>query len=114
MTQPKTRSRPRSNPLLSLLALNLAGGAAVAALAVAGLYSFDLFGLRELTLLDQSPVLAIAILAFGFLVTFGSVAMGAAVMMLGEDGEDDPEPRESGRTPAERTRSSPAAPLRSW
>ncbi len=95
MTQEMTRPSPGSyagrppNPLLRLLGLNLAIGAAVAALAVAGIFSFNLFGMRELAMLDQSPALAIAILAFGFVVTFGSVTMGAAVMMLGEGTQGD-------------------------
>lgn len=79
---------PRSNPLLRLLALNFATGVLVAMLAVGGLMMLDLFGLRRLMRLDQDPVLVVTVLLIGFIVTFSSVTMGAAVMMLGEAGAD--------------------------
>lgn len=71
------------SPLLRLLAVNLATGAAAAALLLGGLVAFNLFGLRDLILADHSPGAALGLLLFGLLITFGSTAMGTAVMALG-------------------------------
>jgi hypothetical protein len=77
------RSFLRRHPLIRFLALNLALGLVVAALAVGGLIGFDLFGLRRLIFADQSPVTALALFAGGFVVTFASTVMGSAIMGLG-------------------------------
>jgi hypothetical protein len=77
------RSHMRRHPLLRFLAINLALGIVIAALAVGGLMVFDTHGLRRLILQDQSPALAVALLAGGFIVTFGGVVMASAVMALG-------------------------------
>lgn len=74
------------DPLFRLLAVNLAIGSATAVLVLAGLIALDVQGLRDLILADSAPALALGLLLFGFVVTFGSVAMGAAVMALGSDG----------------------------
>ncbi|MBI5111928.1 MAG: hypothetical protein HZA68_08135 [Rhodovulum sp.] len=71
-------------PLVRLLAINLAIGLVIAVLAVAGLMALDAHRLRTLVLGDQSPVVAIGLLLFGFAVTLGSWVMGTAVMRLGE------------------------------
>ncbi len=76
---------PTGNPLFRLLAANLAGGVAVATLAVAGLVGLDCFGLGRLLLHDRDPAVALVLLTFGFVVTFGSAAMGSAIMMSGDD-----------------------------
>jgi hypothetical protein len=73
----------RRHPLLRFLALNMALGLVVAAVAVGGLIGFDLFGLRRLILADHSPVAALALFAGGFMVTFASTVMGSAIMGLG-------------------------------
>jgi hypothetical protein len=39
--------------------------------------------LRGLILSDQSPEIALLLLLFGFLLTFGSAAMGTAIMAIG-------------------------------
>jgi hypothetical protein len=70
-------------PLWRLLAINLAIGATVTALFVAGLYAFDLYGLRKLIAADRAPLVALGLLFFGCLITFGSVAMGSAIMAIG-------------------------------
>jgi hypothetical protein len=78
----------RAQPLLRLLAINLAVGAIVAALMLGGLIALDPGGLRHLLLADASPGLALGLLTFGFVVTFASVAMGSAIMALGRrDGQ---------------------------
>jgi hypothetical protein len=68
-------------PLIRLLAVNLAAGFAAAALMLAGLIALNPFRLRELMLADGPT--AFVLLLFGLTVTFGSAAMGSAVMMLG-------------------------------
>jgi hypothetical protein len=82
-------------PLIRLLAVNLLGGVAVAALMLGGLLALDPANLRELIFADRDPAAALAPLAFGLLITFGSAAMGSAIMALGAREE-----RRGGGTPA--------------
>ncbi|MES2193706.1 MAG: hypothetical protein V4517_04785 [Pseudomonadota bacterium] len=80
-------------PLFRLLAINLAAGTAVAALFVGGLMALNPVGLRDLILADSSPGTALGLLLFGFVVTFGSTAMGTAIMAMGRRQKDDESPR---------------------
>ena len=80
-------------PLFRLLAINLAAGTAVAALLVGGLLAVNPSGLRDLIFADRSPGTALGLLLFGFVVTFGSAAMGSAIMAMGQRQADDDEPR---------------------
>ena len=80
-------------PLFRLLAINLAAGMAVAALLVGGLLVVNPFGLRDLIFADNSPGTALGLLLFGFVVTFGSAAMGTAIMAMGQPLMDDAGPR---------------------
>ena len=76
MTKKETRSRktyacaqiPLPNPPLK-------GGR--------GLLALNPHGLRDLILADRSPATAIGLLLFGLFITFGSTAMGTAIMALG-------------------------------
>lgn len=70
-------------PLFRLLAINLAAGAAAAVLLLGGLLALNPHGLRDLILADHSPATAIGLLLFGLFITFGSTAMGTAIMALG-------------------------------
>jgi hypothetical protein len=70
-------------PLIRLLAVNLAIGAAIAALMLGGLMALNPGNLRDLILADRNGTAALVLLGFGLVVTFGSVAMGTAVMALG-------------------------------
>ena len=70
-------------PLLRLLAVNLAIGISVAVLMLGGLLVLNPLRLRDLILADRAGGAALALLLFGFLITFGSAAMGTAIMMLG-------------------------------
>jgi hypothetical protein len=79
----------RRQPLLRLLAINLAIGVAVAVIMLAGLLALSPHRLRDLILADSSAVVAVGLLLFGLLITFGSAAMGTAVMMLGRDDRRD-------------------------
>jgi hypothetical protein len=72
-------------PLFRLLLVNLAIGLAAAALLFGGLLLVNPYGLRGLILSDQSPATALIVLLFGFCITFGSAAMGTAIMALGRD-----------------------------
>ena len=69
-------------PLFRLLAINLAAGTVLAALLVGGLLALNPAGLRDLIFADSSPGTALGLLLFGFVVTFGSAAMGTAIMMV--------------------------------
>jgi hypothetical protein len=70
-------------PLWRLLMINLASGIVAAVLLVGGLLALNPFHLRELIFADAQGGAAIALLLFGFVVTFGSTAMGTAIMALG-------------------------------
>ena len=80
-------------PLFRLLAINLAIGMTVAALLVGGLLVLDPYHLRDLIFADSSPGTALGLLLFGFVVTFGSAAMGTAIMAMGTRAADDDTPR---------------------
>ncbi|CUU41289.1 hypothetical protein BVIRIDIS_02780 [Blastochloris viridis] len=49
---------------------------------VAALVAVDAHGLGTLVMQSEAPLLPLAVLTFGFVVTLSSVAMGAAVMLL--------------------------------
>jgi hypothetical protein len=98
-------------PLFRLLAINLAAGTVLAALLVGGLLALDPGGLRELIFADRSPGTALGLLLFGFIVTFGSTAMGTAIMMTGARPTDDEGPRGPPRLLAQRA-SQPTATTR--
>ena len=76
-------------PLFRLLAINLAAGTALAVLLVGGLLLLNPGGLRHLIFADASPGTALGLLLFGFIVTFGSTAMGTAIMAIGRAADDD-------------------------
>jgi hypothetical protein len=80
-------------PLFRLLAINFAAGAALAALLVGGLLALNPSGLRDLILADRAPGTALGLLLFGFIVTFGSAAMGSAIMAAGMSEVDDEDHR---------------------
>jgi hypothetical protein len=72
-------------PLIRLLAINCAAGAAAAVLLLGGLMALNPGNLRGLILTDRAGAVAFALLLFGLVATFGSVAMGSAIMALGRD-----------------------------
>ncbi|MFZ2156018.1 MAG: hypothetical protein WAV72_07865 [Bradyrhizobium sp.] len=80
-------------PLFRLLAINLGIGIALAALLVGGLLALNPAGLRDLIFADSSPGTALGLLLFGFVVTFGSTAMGTAIMAMGQPPDDNKPPR---------------------
>jgi protein-S-isoprenylcysteine O-methyltransferase Ste14 len=80
----------RKTPLARLLAINLAIGAVLALLLVGGLLLLNPGGLRDLIMADRSPLVALGLLLFGFIITLGSTAMGTAIMAMGDWDEDGP------------------------
>ncbi len=82
---PARRAGPLNQPLFRLLAINLAIGTAAAVLMLGGLLVLNPQDLRGLIAADRSPGVAIGLLLFGLLITFGSVAMGTAIMLIGRD-----------------------------
>ncbi|MCD0420291.1 hypothetical protein LOC51_23995 [Rubrivivax sp. JA1024] len=75
----------KGHPLFRLLAINLAIGVMIAALLLGGLLYLNPGHLRDLIFADDSPGTALGLLLFGFVVTFGSAAMGSAIMAMGTD-----------------------------
>jgi hypothetical protein len=84
-------------PLARLLAINLAIGAAVTVLLVGGLLALNPAGLRDLIFADRAPGVALGLLLMSFFITFGSTAMGTAIMALGQREEENQRPRGLGR-----------------
>jgi hypothetical protein len=72
-------------PLIRLLVVNCAAGAAAAVLMLAGLLALNPGNLRALIFADERPAAALGLLLFGMVVTFGSLAMGSAIMALGRE-----------------------------
>ena len=89
-------------PLARLLAINLAIGAAVTLLLVGGLLALNPSGLRDLIFADRSPGIALALLIMSFFITFASMAMGTAIMGLGQHEGDGNTPRGPRRLAVER------------
>ena len=79
------RFNPLQVPLFRLLAINLAIGACAAVLLVGGLLLLNPAHLRDLIFADRAPGVAIVLLLGSFLVTFGSTAMGSAIMAQGRN-----------------------------
>ncbi|MCG6205288.1 hypothetical protein LPW26_11610 [Rhodopseudomonas sp. HC1] len=75
-------------PLFRLLAINLGAGVCLAVLLLGGLLWINPGHLRDLIVADASPGTAFGLLLFGFVVTFGSAAMGSAIMAMGTDRGD--------------------------
>ena len=76
-------------PLFRLLAINLAIGACAATLLVGGLLWLNPSHLRELIFADRAPGVALLLLLASFLITFGSAAMGSAIMAQGRKENED-------------------------
>lgn len=79
---PSYQTELRRDPLLRLLTINLGIGVAQAVLMFAGLFALNPQNLRGLILADRSPALAVGLLLFGLIITFGSMAMGSGIMMI--------------------------------
>lgn len=87
--QPQSTRALLRIPLFRLLAINLAIGACAAALLVGGLLWLNPGHLRELIFADRAPGVALLLLLASFLITFGSAAMGSAIMAQGRKEDTD-------------------------
>jgi hypothetical protein len=72
-------------PLIRLLAVNCAAGIGAALVMLGGLLALNPGNLRGLILADSAGGVALGLLLFGLVVTFGSVAMGSTIMMVGKE-----------------------------
>ncbi|MGJ5207343.1 hypothetical protein [Bradyrhizobium sp. HKCCYLR20261] len=86
---PPRQRRLLQSPLFRLLAINLALGLVMAVVLVGGLLALNPWDMRHLIFADHSPGVAIGLLLGSFFVTFGSTAMGTAIMALGSSDDDD-------------------------
>ena len=64
---------------------HMLAGCAAGVTAALGLVATNLGSLRDLMLSTQGGWLAFLLLIFGFAVTFGSIAVGGAIMAIGDD-----------------------------
>lgn len=87
MLKATSRGGP-GNPVLRLLLVNGIGGAAIALALVAAILLLDIGHLGTLVAGYDVPIVPLALLVGGFVITFSSVAMGSAIMRLGHS-EDD-------------------------
>lgn len=91
----KLRGRVRlpRDPLFRLLAVNGLAGLGIAALVLGGILLTNIGNLRVLVMTAEDPVIPVLMLAFGLVITLGSVVMGSAIMLLGENGRGGGTPR---------------------
>ncbi len=87
-------------PLIRLLAINCTAGVAAALLMLGGLLTLNPGNLRALILADRMGAVALGLLLFGLVVTFGSVAMGSAIMALDKERDGGGHGRQAQALPA--------------
>ena len=68
---------------------SVAAGSLAGLIAVAAILAADNGGIRHLMLRDEQGWIALLLMAFGFVVTFGSLALGGAIMALGRPDAED-------------------------
>ncbi|WP_454915088.1 hypothetical protein [Xanthobacter sediminis] len=78
--------------LVRFLVTHAVIGVSVAVMLVGAMVAFDVAGLGTLMTSSEDGPLALALLTFGLGITFGSVQMGFAVMLM-SDGEEPPRGR---------------------
>lgn len=66
--------------LLIFLVSHLASGVVAALVSVGALIAFNIGGVRDLIVKSEIGWVAVLLLVLGFVVTFGSAAMGIAIM----------------------------------
>lgn len=71
--------------LLRYVLPHLAAGCLAGAIGAAAVVAANVGSLRDLVLHTEGGWIAYALLTFGFVVTFGSIAIGRAVIGLGDD-----------------------------
>lgn len=87
--------RSPGHSLARFLVGHLLVGTLASGVVVGALFWTDPFGLASLAYRDSGGGIAIALLAFGVWITFGSLALGAGIMGLdrSQPGDDDPSPQ---------------------
>jgi len=80
--------RGPSKALLRLLYINGLIGVGISGLLLGGIFFTNIGNLRTLVMNADDPFLPVVMLAFGLVITIGSVVMGTAVMMLRDDTKD--------------------------
>lgn len=91
---PVKRGLLPANPLFRLLVTNGVSGAVLGIVFVAGLLALDVAGIHSLLSRTGEWVVGLSLLTMGSIVTFASVSMGGAIMMLPkEDAPRDPPER---------------------
>ncbi|MDQ0503718.1 hypothetical protein [Xanthobacter agilis] len=78
--------------LVRFLVTHAVIGVSLAVVLVGAMVAFDVAGIGTLTTTSEDGLLALVLLTFGLGVTFGSVQMGFAVMLMSE-GEEPPRGR---------------------
>ncbi|HZD91523.1 MAG TPA: hypothetical protein VE224_15585 [Pseudolabrys sp.] len=86
-------------PLFRLLAINLVIGAIIAVVMIGGLLMINPLNIRHMIFADREPAAVLAVLVFDFFITFGSAAMGTAVMALGRGPNGDASVERARMTP---------------
>ncbi len=86
----KNPKKPEMPKLFKLLLTGLLQGAVLGWSVLAVLLVFNFFGMKDMVFGSSDKYLALFLLAFGFLVTFGSITMGLAVMLMPYDDDDEP------------------------
>lgn len=72
-------------PLMTLLAINGIAGALLGLAFVAGVLLLDIAHIRSMLMRSGEWLVPVALLSMGSVVTFASVAMGGAIMMMPKD-----------------------------
>ncbi|WP_299471540.1 hypothetical protein [uncultured Roseibium sp.] len=81
------------DPFFRLLAINAVAGFCIAMLVLAGIFWANIGNLRVLVSTAEDPFLPVLMLAFGLVITLGSVVIGSAIMLLGERNSSGGTPR---------------------
>ena len=88
MISPRLRRRHwRKLEILRFIILPGLAGSIGGLVALAGLLALDVGSLRTLVLGSSGGFVPLAMLCAGFMITFGSAAIGAAVMAMGDPDE---------------------------
>lgn len=80
-------ARRRRDPLFTLLFANAVWGAGLGVLFVVAAIALDVGHLRTLIGLNADGLVALVLLSGGSIVTFASVAMGGAIMLIDREEE---------------------------
>ncbi|HEY8578309.1 MAG TPA: hypothetical protein VIL72_00380 [Beijerinckiaceae bacterium] len=94
------RPPPGRDPLVRMIVLNWALGAALGLACAAVVLAADVAGLRSLMARGDLALPALALLFGGFAITFGGVVAASAVMLTPRDGDDGDDRGHGAFTPA--------------